>query len=126
VLFTGRAFEGLGHQVRIISPQYVKPLRRRKNDGNDAKAICTASRRECEAGARLEDCRPRLGQVWNRIPDDIRDKVVQLALDEPTLSPRELATRFTDWSRRYQSVFVAHLVHSLSGRLVLSAQFMEP
>jgi len=48
---------------------------------------------------RLEDYRPRPGQVWSRIPDDIRDKVVQLALDEPTLSPRELATRFTDAER---------------------------
>jgi len=33
----------------------------------------------------LEDCRPQPGRVWNRIPDDIRDKVVKLALDEPTL-----------------------------------------
>ncbi len=34
--------------------------------------------------------------VWNRIPDNIRDKVVKLALDEPELSPRELAVTFTD------------------------------
>lgn len=40
-----RKFEALGHQVRIISPQYVKPfVRRQKNDGNDAEAICTAAR----------------------------------------------------------------------------------
>ena len=40
-----RQFEALGHQVRIISPQYVKPfVRRQKNDGNDAEAICTAAR----------------------------------------------------------------------------------
>ncbi len=37
---------------------------------------------------------PRL--VWNRIPDEIRDKLVELALDEPELSPRELAVTFTD------------------------------
>jgi transposase len=31
--------------VKIISPQYVKPfVRRQKNDGNDAEAICTAAR----------------------------------------------------------------------------------
>jgi putative transposase len=34
--------------------------------------------------------------VWNRIPDGVRDNVIQLALDEPALSPRELAVRFTD------------------------------
>lgn len=31
--------------MKIISPQYVKPfVRRQKNDGNDAEAICTAAR----------------------------------------------------------------------------------
>ncbi len=44
----------------------------------------------------LEDRSPRPSQVWNRIPDNIRDQVVNLALDEPELSPRELAVRFTD------------------------------
>jgi transposase len=40
-----RKFEALGHQVKIISPQYVKPfVRRQKNDGNDAEAICTTAR----------------------------------------------------------------------------------
>jgi len=37
---------------------------------------------------------PRL--VWNRIPDKVRERIVDLALDAPELSPRELATRFTD------------------------------
>src|SRR5580693_7855565 len=44
----------------------------------------------------LDDRSPRPDRVWNRIPDDIRERIVQLALDEPTLSPRELAVRFTD------------------------------
>src|SRR5262249_36575703 len=40
-----RKFEALGHRVKIISPQYVKPfVRRQKNDRNDAEAICTAAR----------------------------------------------------------------------------------
>lgn len=40
-----RQFEALGHKVKIVSPQYVKPfVRRQKNDGNDAEAICTAVR----------------------------------------------------------------------------------
>ena len=38
----------------------------------------------------------RPGRVWNRIPDDIRDRILRLALDEPDLSPRELAVRLTD------------------------------
>ena len=43
--YWARKFEALGHQAKIISPQYVKPfVRRQKNDGNDAEAICTAAR----------------------------------------------------------------------------------
>ena len=44
----------------------------------------------------LEDKSPKPGRVWNRIPDDIRGRIVDLALEEPELSPRELAVRFTD------------------------------
>ncbi len=35
-------------------------------------------------------------RVWNRIPDDVRVQILDLALNEPELSPRELAVRFTD------------------------------
>jgi transposase InsO family protein len=34
--------------------------------------------------------------VWNRIPDDVRRQIVELALEWPELSPRELAVTFTD------------------------------
>ena len=44
----------------------------------------------------LDDRCPRPDRVWNRIPDDVRERIVQLALDEPALSPRQLAVRFTD------------------------------
>jgi transposase InsO family protein len=44
----------------------------------------------------LADRAPRPERVWNRIPQAVRDSVIQLALDEPALSPRELAARFTD------------------------------
>ena len=44
----------------------------------------------------LEDCKPQPKRVWNRIPHDVRDQIVELALDEPDLSPRELAVTFTD------------------------------
>jgi putative transposase len=58
----------------------------------------------------LEDRRPWPGRVWNRIPDDIRAKVVQLALEEPTLSPRELAVRFTDAERYFVSESSAYRI----------------
>ncbi len=31
----------------------------------------------------LEDRCPKPGCVWNRIPDDIRERIVDLALEEP-------------------------------------------
>ena len=48
------------------------------------------------AEAGLEDRTSGPGRVWNRIPDDVRRQIVDLALDEPELSPRELAVTFTD------------------------------
>ena len=44
----------------------------------------------------MNDRSPRPDRVWNRIPDTVRENVIQLALDQPALSPRELAVRFTD------------------------------
>jgi transposase len=42
----GRRLAALGHTVRLIPPQYVKPfVRRGKNDRNDAEAICEAAAR---------------------------------------------------------------------------------
>lgn len=41
-----RELEGLGHTVRLMSPQYVKPyVKSQKNDQSDAEAICEAVRR---------------------------------------------------------------------------------
>ena len=51
----------------------------------------------------LEDRSPRPGWVWNRIPQDVRDRIVEFALEMPELSPRELAVTFTDT----QSYFVS-------------------
>jgi len=36
----------------------------------------------------LEDRPSKPKRVWNKIPDTIHDSLVQLALDEPDLSPR--------------------------------------
>jgi putative transposase len=44
----------------------------------------------------LNDRSPRPDRVWNRIPDAVRQEIIELALDETALSPRELAVRFTD------------------------------
>ena len=41
--YWARALSGLGHEVRLISPQFVTPyVKSNKNDRNDAEAICEA------------------------------------------------------------------------------------
>ena len=54
-----------------------------------------------EAG--LEDRSSNPGQVWNRIPDNVRQEIIYLALEETQLSPRELAVTFTDTRRCFVS-----------------------
>ncbi len=44
----------------------------------------------------LEDRLARPSRVWNRIPNDVRAAIIELALEQSELSPRELAVRFTD------------------------------
>ena len=42
----GRVFGAMGHRVKLIPPQYVKPfVKRNKNDRNDAEAISEAASR---------------------------------------------------------------------------------
>ena len=44
--YWGREIGDLGHSVRLIPPQYVKPyVKRQKNDAADAEAICEAASR---------------------------------------------------------------------------------
>ena len=54
-----------------------------------------------EAG--LEDRRPHPGRVWNKIPDHVRQAVIDLAIEETDLSPRELAVHFTDTKKYFVS-----------------------
>jgi len=51
----------------------------------------------------LADRPSRPDRVWNRIPDEIRAQLIEMALDHPELSPRELAVRFTDEKRYFVS-----------------------
>ena len=71
----------------------------------------------------LEDRSPQPSRVWNRIPADIRQRIVGLALDLPELSPRELAVRFTDTENYFVSeASVYRLLKSLD--LITSPAFI--
>ena len=51
----------------------------------------------------LADRPPRPQRAWNRIPPERASAIVDLALSEPALSPRELAVKYTDVHRYYVS-----------------------
>ena len=60
----------------------------------------------------LGDRSPRPGRVWNRVPDGVRARIIRLALDEPTLSPRELALRFVSEASVYRLLKAHDLIAS--------------
>ena len=44
--YWARRFQSMGHEVRLMNPQFVKPyVKSNKNDRNDAEAICEAATR---------------------------------------------------------------------------------
>ena len=51
----------------------------------------------------LQDRSPIPGSVWNRVPDDKRDQIIDFALENEALTPRELAVKFTDTKRYFVS-----------------------
>src|SRR5271154_5682577 len=51
----------------------------------------------------LADKPSKPSRVWNRIPDTVRASLIDMALDEPEMSPRELAARFTDTQNYFVS-----------------------
>jgi hypothetical protein len=42
-------------------------------------------------------------RVWNRIPASVHHQIIELALEQSDLSPRELAVRFTDEKQYFVS-----------------------
>lgn len=71
----------------------------------------------------LEDRKPQPKRVWNRIPDEIRDKVIERALEAPDLSPREVAVAFTDAEKTFVSEASVYRIVKAEG-LVTSPAFI--
>ncbi len=84
--------------------------------------------------AGLEDRKPRPRAAWNRIPDRMREKLIEAALVHTELSPRELACRMTDRegeflseSSVYRILKAADLIESPATILLQAAdRFQHP
>ncbi len=60
--------------------------------------------------AALADQKPTPHTNWNKVPEDKRQALVEMALDRSELSPRELAVRFTDERRYFISEATAYRI----------------
>lgn len=58
----------------------------------------------------LPDHSPRPGSVWNRIPQDRRDDLIEFALEYEVLTTRELAVKYTDEQRYFISETSAYRI----------------
>ena len=58
----------------------------------------------------LSDKPPSPKSVWNRIPDDRRDDLIEFALEHEALTARELAVKYTDEKRYYVSESSAYRI----------------
>ena len=60
--------------------------------------------RYCDSGLEALDDKPSApSRVWNRIPADVQNQIIEMALQHTELSPREIAVRFTDEKRYFVS-----------------------
>ena len=83
--------------IRLVEQSHLPVKRTLSKLGISRSAFyrwCDLYERFGEAG--LEDRRAGPRRSWNRIPDKVRGQVLDMALERPELSPRELAVTFTD------------------------------
>ncbi|TAJ74418.1 MAG: IS110 family transposase [Gallionellaceae bacterium] len=88
----GRVLEGMGHQVKLLPPQYVKAyVKRGKNDAADAEALCEAMSRptmrfvgvktaEQQAAQMLAGVRDRLVRRRTQLSNAIRGYATEFGL----------------------------------------------
>jgi len=82
----------------------------------------------------LEDQKPTTHASWNKVPEQIRQALVERALGLPELSPRELVVRVTDERHYFDSeatayrILKAHNLVTSPAWIVLKAadQFAQP
>ena len=65
-----------------------------------------------EAG--LENLKSHTGRVWERIPNKVRQAMLDMALARPELSPRELAVNFTDSVENFTRLVIQDVAYFLN------------
>ena len=90
--------------IRIVEQSHLPAKRTLDQLGVARRTFYRWYDRYLEGGPEALQDRPSApSRVWNRIGDDIQDQIVEMALEQTDLSPRELAVRFTDEKRYFVS-----------------------
>jgi transposase InsO family protein len=90
--------------IRLVEGSELSARRTLKELGVPRSTFYSWYRRYAEAGeVGLEARNPAHRRYWNRIPEKVRQQVVETALEHTELSPRELACRITDRERYFLS-----------------------
>ena len=90
--------------IRLVEQSHVPARRTLEKLGIPRSSFYRWYDRYQRGGPEALGDRPsRPDRVWNRLPEAVRSQMVDLALDQPELSPRELAVRFTDEEKYFVS-----------------------
>ena len=78
--YWGRELRGLGHDVRLMPPSYVKPyVKRQKNDAADAEAICEAVTRPSMRFVEIKSTEQQSVLVLHRVRQTLTRQRTQLS-----------------------------------------------
>ena len=78
--YWGRELRGLGHDVRLMPPSYVKAyVKRQKNDAADAEAICEAVTRPSMRFVEIKSTEQQSVLVLHRVRQTLTRQRVQLS-----------------------------------------------
>jgi putative transposase len=90
--------------IRIVEQSHLPAKRTLDRLGIARRTFYRWYDRYLEGGPEaLNDRSSAASRVWNRLPDEIHDQIIELALEQTELSPRELAVRFTDEKHYFAS-----------------------
>jgi len=90
--------------IRIVEGSEIGPIRTIKELGINKSTFYNWYGRYRKGGYDALGANDRnRNSFWNKIPDQVRSQVIDLALDLPALSPRELAYRMIDRQKYYIS-----------------------
>ena len=90
--------------IRIVEDSELSVRQTLKELGIHRSTFYSWYRRYLDDGIEgLAPKQPRARTFWNKIPAEVKTKVIETALEQTNLSPRELACRITDTNEYFIS-----------------------